>query len=197
MDFSKLKYNPVGIPNGKRFWEVCPELFKRRDAFRLVPEGVEKFSLIDLDKLIRFVVLFCDPLSPFAQEKDFEHRARQAREALGFTEKERFWMEVTESTDFFNEILFEYFKMQNNHLYETWFSLKMGLHQTNKRLRGDTMKDSDRRHLMAAIKDFAFEVKELEHQLFPDEYTAQIIAEKSARDSLTGYAEKYAQELIL
>lgn len=177
--------------------ELYPAL-SRRKAFTAIPEGVDNFSFADLDKLIRFVIVFIDPQSPVYEETDFDYRKALALEALGYKKSERFYEEVSENTDLFNSVLFTYFKMVNNLLFEQWYTMYMNLHIVNQKMASpDAIADSERRQTSKISKQLYDDLVELQHSLFPDEQTARIMAEKSSEEDLGGYAEQYAQEVVI
>lgn len=196
-DFSNLQYNPLELEENQYIWDKYPKL-RRRVLFCSVPTKPERFHDFgkgDLNKLVCFVILFVDPLSPFFDEKDFDYRAQLVLEALGFSRADRFFKEVEDYTDYYNDILFEYFRMVSAIEYETWFSLKENLHRINKQIRGNTIKDSDRRHLMGVIQTGLDDIMSIEHRLFPDERTANYIRQKASETSYSGYPEQYALNL--
>lgn len=195
LDFSKLANNPVGVSFDKYIWEVHPRL-ARRKIFCEPQDDIKNFSLLDLDKLLRFVIVFIDPTSPLADEKDFEHRIRASMEALGFDERERFWKEVEGNTLYFHSILSAYFAMCHAIRYETWFSKKMAIHNINTKLRSGSWKtESEQRQALKMQDDLSYELIDLEHSLFPDEYTYKIIQEQATADKFVGYAEQYAEKI--
>ena len=117
-------------------------------------------------------------------------------EDLGYEEDDRFYKEIKESSSLYRAMVFEYFKMVNDHNYEVWFSLKMNLHILGEKLRNPYgVDDSNRRHLTKSMGVFRKEIIELEHMIFPDEYTTKIVAEQATKASLSGFAEKYALTL--
>lgn len=148
-------------------------------------------DLADLDKIIRFTIVFADPLSPMASERDFEFRVNATISLLNH-KGERYISLVKSGHFFFHLMLYEYFKMVNSFKYESWFSAKMGLHQMNLMLRTGAQKDLDRLKYMQSIESLTLQVVKMEAELFPDPYTAKIIAEQATKSRLGGYAEQYA-----
>lgn len=171
--FSKL---PVDYLGGDII-DGCPELLD--------------IDLADLDKIIRFTIVFADPLSPMAAERDFEFRANASIGLLKH-EGERYITLVESGHFFFHLMLYEYFKMVNSFKYESWFSAKMGLHQMNLSLRASGQKDLDKLKYMQSIDAMTLQVVKMQAELFPDPYTAKIIADQATKSRLGGYAEQYA-----
>ena len=193
--FNQLKFNPFALEEYELMWKVYPDLAKRA-PFCSIPEGVENFELPDLNKLIKFTVVYVDPLSPLYDEKDFDVRINKSMEVLGFDkEEERFFDFVRSNSTLWNVVLFTYFKMINAHMYESWYTLKVNLHILSAKLRSAELADSDRRQYTKMITDARDELLEVEHKLFPDEYTMKIVAQKASEGKVTGYAEKYALKL--
>lgn len=195
-EYLKIKYNPMVVSKMKRIWNVYPD-FKRRPILCSIPpdsEELENFDLLDLDKLLKFVVLFIDPLSPFANEKNFDIRIKASLDALGYSTKLLFYRQVRDNTEYFQEILFEYFKMIHSLRYETWFSINSSFHISNKELRQEGLDAKKRVDISRSQIDNLDMITKLENSLFPDELTKKIIADK-ATQGMKGYAEKYALEL--
>lgn len=191
MKFDKLIYDPFC----EGFLKDNYPAFDRRKAFRAIPQGIKSFGLQDLDKMLRFTILYLDPLSPFFDERDDKQRRISCIDALDLDKRERFLTEIDDNTAYWQMIVFEYFKMINATQFETWFSLKMSLHIMNARLRSATaLKDSDRLRLTKEVTALGRELMEIQAELFPDERTQRIISEKATED-LGGYAEKHAMDL--
>ena len=193
--FKQLRYNPFELEEFQLMWKVYPDLAKRKEFCKL-PEGVVDFDLPDLNKLIKFTVIYIDPLSPLYDEKDFDVRMDKAMEALGYDkEEERFFDFVKSNGELWNVILFTYFKMINNHMYESWYSQKVNFHILSARLRSSDLEDGVRLRYTKMVDEARDGLIEIEHKLFPDEYTMRIVAEKASEGKVTGYAEKYALKL--
>ena len=193
--YDKLPINPFKCEGKEYMWKKYPKL-SRRTAFSSIPKGMRgHITLPDLNKLIKFVVIYIDPLSPLFEEKDFEQRATMAMEDLGFKKSEKFFQHFENNTLFFQNLVFEYFKMVNNHEYEAWYTMKINLHHINKRLRDPSTQLSDRRQLTKAITDFQEDLIKLENKILPDDYTMNIISDLATADNLASYAEKYAWDL--
>jgi len=142
------------------------------------------------DKLLRFAILFADPISPLAEERDIEIRKKDILRYMkepGTT----WYKEVKDDTENWNEILFNFFVLINNFQYEAWLSLKISFHKLSAELRG-VMDQKDRVSAGAGLIKMAEEIKQLEAKIFPDEYTKRAIVNKV---SMTGHAEKYAKTL--
>ena len=178
----------------KKIWEAYPE-FTRRTAFKKIPAEVANFSLDDMDKLIKFAVVFIDPSSKFADERDFELRKNLCLEHLGADPGDRFFEEVEEDTRFWHMIMFEYFKMCHSLEYELWFSSWYSLKIQYAKLRDTSMKETDRSKIQDAIQQQTYDLIRLENQLFPDERTKQVVSRIATEDSIAGYAELFAQEI--
>lgn len=183
-------------------WEAYPE-FTRRKVFRDLPRTMEQFEddyvdfgIDDLDKLIKFAIVFIDPSSPLADERDYDLRIVATMEYLGFSKKDRFYKEIDEDTYYWHLIMFEYFKMCTHLEYELWFSTWYGLKIQYAKLRNNkSMKETDRAKLIASLQDQTNDFIKLSNQLFPDERTKAVVARISTEDSVAGFAEKFALNL--
>lgn len=140
-----------------------------------------------LDKMLRFVIVLIDPLSPVGHERDFDIRVRFASEKTGVV--------FDPENEVFQKYAFEYFKMINAIGYEAWFTLKMAFHQISRSLRSFAMKDSDRLRAMREMDSIKANLLKEEHFLFPDSHTKRLVNDMAVEESLLGYAEKYAQDL--
>lgn len=193
LDFTKIKYNPLVVPEEDYIWEHYPDL-QRRVTFCNLPLD-EKYSDLDLeglDELLKFVIIFVDPLSPLASEKDFRIRSEIALEQLGLTKKAKFFKHFEQGTTWMQDVLMTYFAMIHDLLYEQWFSQKMSIHISNTQLIDARMDSLDRSRLQKDLGERIKTLKEIEHQLFPDEYTKKLIVEASTAKFQYGFAEKYA-----
>jgi len=195
-EFGKLKYNPIVLSNQKRMWIEYPDFAKRPLLCSLPPDSEElsNLELIDLDKMLRFIVLFVDPLSPYASERDFDIRERLCMKALGYGTSSKFYKHISDISEYYVEVLLEYFKMIHNIRYEHWFSTVTSYRQLNRDLLNNAVTLRDRATAMAIQDKTVKEIETLEHSLFPDEMTKNILAKK-ATQGLSGYAEKYALTL--
>jgi hypothetical protein len=204
-EFEKMTLNPFRIAKGKFMDEY--KIFKQK-RFWENPEDGEKESPYnrwtrhEKDMIVRFVVLLIDTESPYYEEKSYDIRVSKCKKALDIVKASVVDKEIDEDGPFMTKVLFEFFKNINNHLYETWFSMKMNLHQMNNYLRrppavdknGSTASDINaRRQLSQVITELAYELIEIEFQLFPDSRLQKMINDKATDDGLGGYAEQFAE----
>jgi hypothetical protein len=173
MDFSKLKYDPR--VKGK----ITQEYPVMKGRF---PEHK------DVDMLIRFAILFLDPFSPIAEERDIEVKKRDALKALKEESWSDFYKHVETNDSMWGDVVYGYFSLIHHTQYETWLTLKMSFHQLSQELRG-IMDSKDRVAASKGLASINQEIIELEAKLFPDEYTKHQIIEKIP---LAGYAERFA-----
>lgn len=176
MDFSKLKYDPR--IKGKMVQEY--PIMKGR-----FPEHK------DSDLLIRFAILFLDPFSPIAEERDIEVKKRDALKLLKEETWSDFYKHVATDSAMWADVMYSYFSLIHHTHYETWLTLKISFHQLSQELRGQ-MDSKDRGKASKDLASINQDIIELEAKLFPDEYTKHKIIEKIP---LTGMAERFAQTL--
>jgi hypothetical protein len=159
----------------------------------MVPQGIKQFGLFDLDKMLRFTILYLDPLSPFFDERDFNQRKRACLDALKYDQEERFLTEVDELTQYWQQVMFEYFKMINAIDFESWLSSKLAFHIINMELRNPALAldPKKRADTMKAMNEARKNLQSLQADIFPDERTQRIISEKATED-LGGHAEENA-----
>lgn len=161
-------------------------------------------TLDEIDLIIKYVVLFIDPQSPHYAEKNFDLRVSKCARALNIEKNTPVGNEVFGNGLAYEKIVYHFFVRVNDHLYETWFSMKMNQHEMAKYLRGPLVslgqnnnvaqEVNARRQLALTMQEMMYELLELEMQLFPDERIQKIIADRSNDDGLGGAAEQYAEE---
>lgn len=202
--FEGMSLNPFAVPAGKGMDHY--KMFKSKVFWKRNFGGessYEEFMITDIDLLVKFVVLLVDPESPYYDERNFDLRVDKCKRILDIDKESDVCKEIDSDGDMFVSILHEFFKRINNHVYETWFSMKMNLHQMNMYLRrpptpdrnGNVAQDINaRRQLSQVIPELTFELVEMEMQLFPDDRLQRLISERSSDDGLGGPAEQYAEE---
>lgn len=201
--YSNMTYNPFAIPVGKNMSHY--QLFTQNRFWQKPKSEDGKYDgwgKDDIDLLIKFVVIIVDPESPLYEEKSYDLRVDKGKKALAIFSGSMVEKEINQSGEFYSKLLFEFFKTINTHLYETWFSMKMNVHQMNSYLRLPPIPDKNgsvasdinaRRQLSQVITELTYELIEIEYQLFPDARLAKIINDRSSDDGLGGYAEQYAE----
>lgn len=174
-----------------RIWNNYDKLSKR-SVFKEVPNGVD-LEKNDLDKLIRFVILYVDPRSPYSDITDVDLRVEQCINYLGYSDVEPFFRHIKTRSWFYSLLVHEYFRMIARYHYETWFSMVENFHIMNAELRSIGLDSGKRRQLTKAIPTFYEDLIKFEERIFSDDITRDIITSKATEKMLTGYAEKYAK----
>lgn len=203
-DFKDMEHNPFACRAGEMMTDKYPEL-ARHEVFTRVPssEWLDSKYLPqreDLDMLLRFTVLFVQwHRNPIAAEKDFDKRAELVWETLGVKKRAdtlRFFVE--ENHRWWRAVLFEYFKVVNNDLYNLWFSLKMNFANNMAVLRHELPASADEKFVNALQKiksqsqgDLA-EIQKIELRLFGDEKLRDTITKESV--ATEGHAEIFAED---
>lgn len=201
-DFEHMEFSPFAPFGDTPIWEHYSRLGKIR-AFSFIPEEYEQlgWKKQNLSKLLGFVILFIDVQSPFFENRDYDLRKAEAIKAMKITDKEEL-REINEEGEIFQELIHEYFRLINNHIYEQWFTYKSQIHTFNGYLRKPLKADSDkiatevnaRRALLKETEGFTEKLQSLEAVLFNDERIAKLINEKAVQNSVGGYAERFAQQ---
>lgn len=156
--------------------------------------GVRKAFFPD-DEALRFYIYLIAPDSPLAQEKDWDLRIDKALEYSGMDRNAAAYLDFAEGREEVQDAIFELFRLYANVKYESWFSTKQSFHILNARLRDNYgLKDSDRLRVMKEIDQLTERLMKMEYELFKEEHIHEIIAERAAAKSLSGYAEKFALE---
>ena len=216
-----MELNPFIVPKDVYIQNHYPR-FARNPAYHHIPKVIEKevtkdengkkqvkerskcykdFGAREIDRILKFVVIFIDTESPYSEERNFDVRSRKCLKALQIKKDSFIHKEIKESGQLYNHLVFEFFKEINAHQYETWFSMKMNLHQMNAYLRSNPIADRNgnlgadinaRRQLSSKIPEMLGELVDIEYTIFPDNRLQKIINDKSVQDSINGYAEQFA-----
>ncbi len=150
------------------------------------------------DKALRFYIYLIAPDSPLAQEKDWDLRIDKALEYCGINRDSEAYISFVEGREEVQDAVFELFRLYASVKYEAWFSTKQSFHILNARLRDNYgLKDADRLRVMKEIDQITERLVKMEYELFKEEHIHDIIAERAAAKSLSGYAEKFAREYIV
>ena len=198
--FNHMQLNPFNAKDGKM---SSYKEFSKKVYWQKPEEGYDDFTKDDINALIKFAVLLVDNESPFYGEKDFLLRVKKCERVLYVDRNKRVKKEIEEMGDLLNNILFNFFKSVNYHIYETWMSMKINIHNMNMYLRKPPIPDKNgsvatdinaRRNLSKTISELMHDLIEIEYQLFPDNRLQKIIVERSQEDGLGGYAEQFAKE---
>lgn len=201
-DFEHMEFSPFAPFGDTPIYKHYPRLDKIR-AFSYIPPEYEELGWKEknLSKLLGFVILFIDTQSPFFEIRDYAQRKADAIKAMKISDKGEL-NEIEEEGEMFQNLIFEYFRLINNHTYEQWFTYKSQIHTFNAYLRKPLQATADkmstevnaRRALLKQIKEFTEELQSLEAVLYNDERIAKMINEKTVQNSVGGYAERFAQE---
>ena len=161
------------------------------------PEIALRDIFIQQDKLLRAAVLYVAPDSPFASIRDFNIRLDKVvaslgeHEALKLSKQQR--DEIASYSGDWPKIVYELFRLINDIDYEAWWSTRCSFHVLTHRMRDPgTMKDGDRLKISKEIDAIRKRLKEMEYDLFQDDYLKDQITKQSVAESLTGYAEQLA-----
>jgi hypothetical protein len=202
-DFEGMDFNPFGV-FGETPVQKHYKRLSRIQAFSHIPEdyGALGWKQKDLSKLLSFIIIFVDTQSPFHTYRDFDKRKKEAKKVLKIQHGDIVSDEIEEEGHMFRELLFEYFRLINDHLYEEWFSLKQQVHTFNKLMRTALTTDMDRlptelnarKNLTKEVKNFNRDLMKLESQIFNDDRLAQLINEEVVQNSIGGFPEKFAVE---
>lgn len=199
-DFEKMEFNPFAVFGNTPIWKHYSRLGKIR-AFSYIPDDYVKLGWKDenLSRILGFVIILIDPQSPLFEIRDYEQRKEDAAKMMKISNNQEL-NEILDEGEIFHELIHEYFRLINNHLYEQWFTYKSQIHTFNSYLRKPLSTDmtkvptevNARKALMKEIKNFNDELQHLEAVIFQDERIAKLINEKAVQNSIGGYAERFA-----
>lgn len=205
-DFSKLKYNPFTIPRGAAVGEHYPAL-GRRAAFSVVPHALFKEkeekeipSKRDLSLLLSFIILFCEPGSPFYEERDFGERRAMCLQALGVDPESLVGQMIAGDHWYYAGLLAVFLRLLNSSQFDTWLSLKTHAEQMKTYLRQPIAGKIDevieaKTKIATQVGKLDKELAEVEKSLFRDRSVMELVNESVTADAgMAGYAELYALE---
>lgn len=202
-DYSKIKYNPFDVPTGTMIWERYPALTRRAHLSSVPVKLFEKFREESIPKpktlslLVSFVILLCDPASPFYDERDYNERQVACLESLRIHPEVVAYSMIVENHWWFRLILTTYFQMVNVTLFESWLSMKIDAHQQKAKLRRAADLDDEKLYDLRVKVSGSFRKNDadmlaIEKLLFPDEMTKEAVNDIVASDRIGGYAEEFA-----
>lgn len=198
MTYDDMTYNPFDVQEGQFIWERYP-VFGRRQILSTLPDhdGYKSWSLIDLDKLVRVMVLFVDPESPLAGETDFDFRKKESIRLVKPTAK--VVKEIEEEGPIFQAVVYELFKLANSYQYEAWWSMKMNFHIMNREMRRppktfDASTLNARRMLSAGMDEQLLAIAKMESALFSDKRIEKLINDAAMADDIGGWVEEFAED---
>lgn len=202
LKYSEMETNPFTVPDGLRIFEHY-KVFIIRPWFTLLPVAeashyYDDWTLDHQDELIRFVVLFIDITSPYADMGDIKARMEICMLDLSISKKSRVGKEIMNGTDYFYELIYRYFKIVNAGVYEDWLSLCMNVSQINHVLRKpiditNSTAVNNRDKFANALEELRNKILQIQQRLFPSSGIEKIINLVEEQESLEGYAEEFAE----
>lgn len=183
-------------PFDKSFEKITGDSNYSADA-----KGVGRWGWKENDLLLRFMILYVDPKSPYHRLDDFDYRKKVilkefVQDHCKVRKDSKLVYEILEENEIFEKFLFWYFIILNGSDYEHWFSLKVLERNVYKKIRdANAVADASllKATLSAAkeINNIKAEVSELEVKLFKDPLVKSKLAEKAV-DPNAGWAERFA-----
>jgi hypothetical protein len=201
MALISMDLNPFEKPT-QYIWDVHDKLRTRlglsasEDELN-EPDAKKKAASLEMkDWLIRFLILFIDPESPFAKIRDFDDRRKQCIESLGDVKGKiprKAMSEITKRGTLYGLIQYEFFKFVYDHDYEMWASLLSAFQTLTERLRNPNTDTDEMVKITKQIGEVRKELSELERKLFTDSRIMRQVAEEKNNQLITGYAERFAK----
>lgn len=198
MDFSKLKYDISQVPEDEYVIDHFPAL-----------ADYSEFEKYDDDKLLRWVILFVDPESPFfsTYKSDFEQKAKSIYKYLKMDDELLLrYINGNAARDKQSEVyrlsiegkIFKFFILVDKDTYNVWFSKWSFVQEMNAFLRiqidpSDKSYEQRFAQKQKTSSALASEQKELaayEKQVFGDSKIKQIAITESAK--VVNWPEKLA-----
>lgn len=200
-DFKKMPFDPFAASTMVQMYPVLQRvpLFNSEPDLNAGSEYSERFlSMKDVDKMIRFCIIFVDPRNnPLSEESDLEYRAKKAWELLNVApsndlvtlQKSKHW--------WFRKMIGEVLKLCFSSKYALWFAAKVSFYESLKFLMEpveahsiDEKTAKIRMSVMEDMKKMESYISTLEASMFKSAEIVEIaVVEAFFPDRL---AEKYA-----
>lgn len=208
-DFQKMRHNPFACKTGERIWNKYPEL-RRYESLSTIPDisTPEGINVVqpdeeDVDLMVKFVILFVDRHgNPLGDIRDFDYRRDMALQALGIKKRATgIWYFIDAGHRWYQNVMFDYFKLVNDDQYNLWFSLKVSYNVNMKMLRRefDSATDDKDIKVIQQIKAQApgdlKTLQEIEMKLFADERMRDVITKEAM--ATDRHAERYAADELI
>lgn len=205
LDYTKMRFNPKGVPKGAMVGEHYLPL-SRRAFFTSVPDG--KFidrgekeipTKMDLHLLVSFTILFCDKGSPYYRERDFEERKALCMEDMGIGRDSLVGRCIIEDHWWFGGVLTAYLRFTEPG-FDTWITLTISNEQNKAYMRRPLpekgLNDALdlREKIRKGLKSADADILEIEERIFVDRQTRDVVIEAATSDGMAGWAEKFALE---
>lgn len=186
--YEKVKHNPFVVPKGKKTWEYYPDL-GMVDIFCKIPPARLDYNANDVNFILNFCILFCDPYSPHYSEYDIDRKKDGICKVLKIPKMRR--EDIMSDSPHFTSMLFTYLWTINNMMYETWLTLKI----MHRNIQKDMRKNVFDLKYISHMKKLTEEIQTLESQLFKSEYERRLVGQKTAIEKMQGHAERCALHL--
>lgn len=217
-EFDGMQFNPFSLEDGQLLWQKYKDLKSARE-FSVIPMVRDEeeeapdlpffkhqdWSMLELNELLKYVIILIDTESPLFDETNFDTRKSYAMRLLEDTmaDYHRVIEEIEQEGELYELTIFRFFKLINDHDYEDWYSLKTQAHIFRKELRsavredkyGSIEKNLDARNKISkSMLELSMQIKQLELRIFPDnDRLKKVITTQSMADSIGGYPEKHAK----
>lgn len=200
-DFSKMKYN-VFADLTQALWVQYPIFQSRADLHR-IPIGVflddEKVTDEDLDRLLRYVILYCSRHeNPLARELDMQQRRDAIFSLLHIHRQDNLRMYVETWHKWVVTVMSVFLRLEDDSQYASWLSDKVRYYRS---LEYQLMNpfDSDKPESVMAVQEriaknkpqLEESLRKKEAMLFPDERMRSAITELEMQllDGPGGFSE--------
>lgn len=200
--FEQMDFNP--FIGAKFIWSVYPKMARRKPLWHVPREVFEQMNGYvpddhDLDRLVRFVVLFCSEQSPFYTEPEYEDRIYACAAALEMADNDRIVVMVREGHWWVADVMSAFMQLENSDLFQNWMALKIAAHNQRRYIMMPFSEHAEPEKMMAAQQKVASTLSatvdhlaSLELRLFPDSKSAKLVKESVMKDEIGGWAEQFA-----
>lgn len=192
MGYENLEYDPTtpGL------------LIEKYPDLSAYPEFTEAgdLSIKILDRILRYIILYCDRESPFYKTSDLSERHRKCVEAakVDLTAENA----ITSGHPIYRRALLRWFKLGiSGYIFQNWWSRVLDYAENSLYLATSLSNSADPEKMIQRKNDIKKSRDEdmkalmnLEQQLFTDKQIQKLVNRAANEDSLVGWAERLAEE---
>ena len=205
--FQDMQFDPFAVPEGRLFHDYYQKIRRNRGMWSPPVDmedvrrqkNYDKWSDDQISELCQIVVLVVDRQSELYTENDLEWKIGSAIHSLGIDDPVVV-EEALQQGAFFDQMLFSFFRMVNDLLYEQWWSTKTLFHNLNfyvrlNRVNADETTVKGVRAANSQLNELRRDILEIQATLFPgDERIAQAINDMAIAEEIGGPGESYARD---
>lgn len=196
--------SPHNIPKDRPVWEYIPQFQKKLELHAINPldwedEDVEP-SEADIDKMVRFVMFMCSPMSDHFTETDMPTRLKACMKDAGIHPNDTLGQMINDHHWWYVRVIVTFMMLYASTDFSRWVASKVMLGTMLEVMMAPPSADekADRKAFVKAkndafdsVKELISEVNDIERDLFPVEGMADMVFRQQMFD-MKDTAEAYA-----